>query len=168
MLWKTNRNGAYRCVRLIDGLAVKTPHLFKYEDLVFYWQKAGRPKSPLWWFRQWWSVLYRGCKHNEQEVRRWCEMGTREINDVRLCPIRYHLRYGLLVVMTKAEPLNRTVSMTEDMAAGALIGKFQDTGKPDTFGLVNGRVVVVDYGWWVPGAPSFPRSLRKGWASTID
>jgi hypothetical protein len=149
MLWETNTNGGYRCVRFIDGLAFKTPYLFKYTDLIFYWNRAGRPKSFLWWLREWWNVFFRGCKHNEQEVRRWREKGTQEISGIRLCPVRFRLPFGLLVVMTKAGPLGRSVSLEEDMAAGSLIGKFQDTGKPDTFGLINGNVVVVDYGWWV-------------------
>lgn len=77
-------------------------------------------------------------------------MGTQEINGVSLCPVLYHLPLGLLVVMTKAEPLGRSPTFPEeDFAAKALIGRSQDTGKPDTFGIINGKVVVVDYGWWV-------------------
>ena len=51
--------------------------------------------------------------------------------------------------MTKADPLGRGVSLEEDMAAGSLTGNFQDTGKPDTFELINGNVGVADYEWWV-------------------
>jgi hypothetical protein len=48
MLWKTKPDGAYRCVGLIDGLAIKTPYLFNYEDLVFWWEKDGSlcPRQP--------------------------------------------------------------------------------------------------------------------------
>jgi hypothetical protein len=150
MLWTTNTSGAYRCVRLIDGLALKTPHLCKYSDLKFHWERAGKPSSPSWWFKTWWNGFYGGLKHNQQEVRRWHEVGTREIDGVSLCPIRFHLTLGLLVIMTKADPLGRRPTFpAEDYAAFHLIGSWRDTGKPDTFGIINGKVVVVDYGWWV-------------------
>jgi hypothetical protein len=152
MLWKTTTKGAFRCVRLIDGLALKSPYVFKYTDLVFHWKLAGKPKSILWLLKDWWwDLFYAGCKHNQQEVRRWQQIGPQEINGVRLCPVQFHLPFGLLVVMTKADPLpeGRTVSITEDVAAAALMRRHQDTGKPDTYGFINGNLVVVDYGWWV-------------------
>jgi hypothetical protein len=171
MLWKIKVGGAFRCVRLIDGLALKTPYVFKYTDLVFHWKKAGKPKSIRWLLKDWWWDLFRaGCKHSQQEVRRWQQMGAQEINGVRLCPVRFHLRCGLLVVMTKADPLpqGRSVSIIEDLAAAALIGRNQDTGKPDSYGLINGHLVVVDYGWWVQPrrtTGSSPSSLLQRGAS---
>ena len=58
--------------------------------------------------------------------------------------------------MTKADPLppGYSVSIIEDLAAGTLIGRNQDTGKPDTYGIVAGDLVIVDYGWWVAGGGS--------------
>jgi len=150
MLWTTNTNGRYRCVRFVNGLAFKTPYLFRCADLMFDWRRVGRPYSLRWWLREWCDRFQGALKHNQQEVRRWQEMGTREINGVSLCPVLYHLPLGLLVIMLKAEPLGRSPTFPEeDFAAGALIGRSQDTGKPDTFGIINGKVVVVDYGWWV-------------------
>jgi hypothetical protein len=35
-------------------------------------------------------------------------------------------------------------------AASLLIGRNQDTSKPDTYGLINVHLVVVDYGWIAP------------------
>jgi hypothetical protein len=134
----------------MNGLAFKAPYLFRCSDLVIDWRKTGRPKSMLWWLKEWRDRFHGARMHNQQEVRRWKEMGTQEIGGVSLCPVRFHLPLGLLVVMTKAEPLGRSPSFPEeDYAAFHLIGKWQDTGKPDTFGIINGRVVVVDYGWWV-------------------
>jgi hypothetical protein len=52
--------------------------------------------------------------------------------------------------MRKAAPLGRPVSIPEDMAAINLIGMSQDTGRESTFGILDGQVVVVDYGWWKP------------------
>jgi hypothetical protein len=152
MLWKTNSRGAFRCVRLIDGLAFKTPYVFKYTDLVFHWKRAGKPKSIRWLLKDWWwDLFHAGCKHSQQEFRRWQQIREREINGVSLCPVRFHLPFGLLVVMTKADPLphGQSVSIVEDLAAAALISRNQDTGKPDTYGLINGNLVVVDYGWWI-------------------
>jgi hypothetical protein len=148
MLWKTISDGASRRVRLVDGLAFKTLYLFKYSDLIFWWDKAGRPKSIRWLLKDWWwDLFHTGCKHNEQEVRRWQELGGQEIKGVRLCPVRFYLPWGLLVVMTRADPLGRSVSLEEDNAARWLIGMSRDTGRPDTFGFINGKLVVVDYGW---------------------
>ena len=146
--------GRSRFVLLADGLAFKTPYLFKYSDLIEQWRlarRAGKRRSIEWLFKEWWLGLFRlGCEHNKQEVRRWQQMGTQEVNGVGLCRIRKFLPWGLLVIMDRADPLGRTVSLEEDNAARILIGMNRDTGKPDTFGFVNGNVVVVDYGWWIP------------------
>jgi hypothetical protein len=151
MLWKTKTDGAYRCVRLIDGVAIKTPYLFKFEDLAFLWEKDGRPKSIRWLKNWWWELFRTGCKHNEQEARQWGKLGAQEINGVRLCRVRRCLPWGLAVVMDKAEPLGRPVRFPEeDFAARTLIGRAQDLNKESTFGIVAGNVVIVDYGWWVP------------------
>jgi hypothetical protein len=157
MTWTTNTSGAYRCVRLIDGIALKAPYLLKYSDLNFHAGRARKIGSLSCWLKGWWDRFYRGLKHNQQEVRRWRELGAREIDGVSLCPIRFHLPLGLLVVMARALPLGRPPTFPkEDQAAFHLIGRWQDTGKEDTFGIINGKVVVVDYGWWVPKPGGIP------------
>jgi len=45
---------------------------------------------------------------------------------------------------------NGFVSFEEMQAAAHLIGRDQDTSKPDTYGLIDGELVVVDYGWAAP------------------
>jgi hypothetical protein len=134
---------------LTDALVFKTPYVFKLRYLSQLWQRAHKPLSLSWWLRQWWELFYEGCKHNQQEASRWKEIGSQEIAGVSLCPVLRSLRWGLLIVMPRAAPLGRSVSLEEDMAAGSLIGKFQDTGKQSTFGILAGKIVVVDYGWWV-------------------
>jgi hypothetical protein len=42
---------------------------------------------------------------------------------------------------------NGFVSFEEMRAAALLIGRDQDTSKPDSYGLVHGQLVVVDYGF---------------------
>lgn len=45
------------------------------------------------------------------------------------------------------------VKSHEDLrAASRLIGMDQDTSKPDTYGLINGHLVVIDYGFILPPA----------------
>ena len=100
---------------------------------------------------------------NKREVQRWLEWqrnGGQKINGVGLCPIRFYLPHGLLVVMRRADNVptgrvdvsrdflsNGFVSFEEMRAAALLIGRDQDTSKPDTYGLFNGQLVVVDYGF---------------------
>lgn len=45
---------------------------------------------------------------------------------------------------------NGFVSFEEMRAAALLIGRDQDTSKADTYGLINGQLVVVDYGFVTP------------------
>lgn len=103
---------------------------------------------------------------NEREVQTWLEWrrnGEQKISGVGLCPIRFHLPYGLLVVMKRADnlPVGRVdvsqdfmsdgfVSDAEMRAASLLIGRNQDTSKSSTYGLIDGNLVVVDYGWIAP------------------
>jgi len=150
MLWEIKSDGSSRRVHLTEHLAIKTPYVFKFRDLFQLWRGMGRPMSPLWWPTQWWKRFYEGCKHNQQEARRWKERGSRQIGGISLCPVLCSQRWGLLVVMRKAAPLGRPVSIEEDMAAINLIGMSQDTGRESTFGILDGKVVVVDYGWWKP------------------
>ena len=148
MLWETKSDGAFRRVRLTARLAIKTPYVFKLNYLFQLWRRAHRPISLSWWLKEWWELFYEGCKHNQQEAHRWKQIGTEEVNGISLCPVLYSERWGLLVIMRRACPLGRPVSMEEDMTAIRLIGKPQDTGKETTFGIIADKVVIVDYGWW--------------------
>lgn len=93
----------------------------------------------------------------------WQRNGARRIGRVGLCPILFHLPWGLLNVMPRAAPVppnrvsptqdpwsNGAVSSEEMNAAARLMGRNSDTSKADTFGLVNGELMVVDYGWLHP------------------
>jgi hypothetical protein len=149
MLWETKSDGAFRRVRLTARLAIKTPYVFKFKYLFQLWRRAQSPISLSWWLREWRELFYEGCKHNQQEARRWKQIGTQEVNGVSLCPVLYSQRWGLLVIMRRAAPLGRPVSMDEDMTAIGLIGKAQDTGRESTFGIIADKIVIVDYGWWI-------------------
>jgi hypothetical protein len=151
MLWTTNTNGRYRCMRFINGFAFKAPYLFRCSDLILDWRRVGETQLTSMVVERMARQILR-C-HKAQSTRGSQMEGdgsAQQINGVSLCPVRFHLPRGLLVVMTKADPLGRSPTFpTEDYAARMLIGWNQDTGKADTFGIINGKVVVVDYGWWV-------------------
>jgi hypothetical protein len=103
---------------------------------------------------------------NKREVQTWLEWhrnGEQKISGVGLCPIRYYLPLGLLVMMKRADKVparrvdvihdfrsNGFVSDAEMRAASLLIGRNQDTSKSDTYGLINEELVVVDYGFILP------------------
>ena len=166
MLWETKSGGLFRVVRLTRHLAFKTPHILNRKQLKNDWKLLGKPgaKPSITWLWKTWCKLFReNCSVNEREVQTWLAWhrdGEQKINGVGLCPILYYLPHGLLVVMRRAEnvPVGRVdvkgdflsngfVSFEEMRAAALLIGRDQDTSKPDSYGLINGRVVVVDYGF---------------------
>ncbi len=73
--------------------------------------------------------------------------------DVRLCPIIFHLPFGLLLVMRRAVPLPenhfrdlKTFSRTQLLFKTVRVN-ITDTDfiKPDTYGFLNNNLVVVDY-----------------------
>lgn len=103
---------------------------------------------------------------SEKEFRtyqEWKRKGSQKVGGIGLCPILFHLPWGLLNVMPRAAPVpldrvnkeqdflsNGAVSFQEMNAAGVLMGRHADTGKIDTYGFVNGELVIIDYGWLPP------------------
>jgi hypothetical protein len=83
---------------------------------------------------------------NEREVQTWLEWhrtGEQKISGVGLCPIRFYLPHGLLVVMSRGDKVpagrvdvshdflsNGFVSDAEARAASTLIGRNQDASQP--------------------------------------
>ena len=127
MIWK--RNGINREVFLIGKYAIKIPSLRTYRHFI-----AG--------------LL---CNMNE---RNWWKFTT----DERLCPVLFALPGGFVIVMARATALG------EYSDAGAYADGFgimtaeriQDRlsnwiglpvePKPDSFGVLNGQLVAIDYG----------------------
>jgi hypothetical protein len=168
-LWETKNNGNFRVVRLTRRFAFKTPRILEFNGLKAEWRQYGNPTSKpsiSWQLRAWFKLFRQNRLVNEEEARtykEWQCKGARKIADVGLCPILFHLPWGLLNVMPKAVPVppnrisgsqdpwsNGVVSCEEMNAAAILMGRNSDTSKADTFGLVNGELVVVDYGWLQP------------------
>jgi hypothetical protein len=170
MLWVTKNNGNFRVVRLTRRFAFKTPRLLEFRGLNGEWkQQCGHSASKPtigWLWRTWLELFRQNRLVNEEEVRtykEWQRRGSQRAYGVGLCPILFHLPWGFLNVMPRAAPVpldrvnrshdpfsNGAVSSEEMNAAGFLMGRNLDTSKVDTFGLVNGELVVVDYGWVPP------------------
>lgn len=168
MLWETKSDGLFRVVRLTRRFAFKTPHILNRKQLRNDWALQGTPgeKPSIAWRWKTWRTLFReNCSVNEREANNWLEWhrnGEQRISSVGLCPIRFYLPHGLLVVMRRANNVpagrvdvnqdflsNGFVSSEEMRAAARLIGRDQDTSKPSTYGLIKGQLVVVDYGFVV-------------------
>ena len=169
MLWETKSDGLFRVVRLTRRFAFKTPHILNRRQLKNDWKSLGTPgarPSIAWRWRTWRKLFRENCFMNEREVQTWLEWhrnGEQKISGVGLCPIRFYLPHGFLVVMSRADqvPAGRVgesqdvlskgfVSPEEMRAAAILMGWNQDTRKPSTYGLIDGELVVVDYGWIAP------------------
>lgn len=133
---RINTHGTVRIVILCFGLAFKVPYPFA---------RKGRNGG-----------LRDGRMSNLEELKLWKRTGSTEIGGVSLCPIKFSLPFGLLIVMPEAKPFtwdewkamdfrDRYDNFTQPATALGV----DDTIKPDTFGRLNGKIVVLDYGWWV-------------------
>lgn len=89
----------------------------------------------------WKSLLY-GLLANMQE-RRFAVMDWPE-----LCPVRFSLPGGWLVVMPRARVMTDDEFATFDFAAFVYKGEYVVPAerKSDSFGYLDGRVVAIDYG----------------------
>lgn len=85
-----------------------------------------------------WPKVTGGFKANRYERRRW------QTGDVRLCPILFSDPFGLLVIMRRAADLE-PVEAWEIIAQTDFSGLPHDT-IPENVGLIDGRLVMVDYG----------------------
>lgn len=117
-----NTRGATRFVILTKRYAIKIPR--------FWWHRSFR----------WQTFLY-GLLGNMQE-RDFATAGWPE-----LCPIRWSVPGGWLVVMHRAEPL--TVDLTDEEYEAFVEQddyRVPVEQKRDGFGLLDGRLVAIDYG----------------------
>lgn len=113
------RNGATRIVILTRRLAIKLPR-----------------------FDSGWKALLVGLIANMQEAE-FGRLGWPE-----LCPVRFSLPGGFLVVMPRARPLDRQAWFALDyrrfFASRGQVALAEE--KMDSFGIHDGRIVAVDYG----------------------
>jgi hypothetical protein len=111
------RLGISRTVLLVGPLAIKVPTV-----------------------RYGWAKFLRGLLANMQE-REWARMV-----DGRLCPIVFSLPGGWLVVMLRARPLTDYEWRALDPIVGDAFRELPVERKSDSFGVLYGRYVAVDYG----------------------
>ena len=113
---------------------------------VFAGHVPGAKPSIAWRWNTWRKLFRENCSMNEREVQTWLDWhrnGEQKISGVSLCPIRFYLPHGFLVVMSRADKVpagrvdvshdflsNGFVSDAEARAASLLIGRNQDTSKP--------------------------------------
>lgn len=111
------KTGCTRFVLLIGSKAIKIPR-FDYG----------------------WAQSLRGLLANMQEV---------EFSpiDPRACPITFHIPGGWLLVMKRCEPISDEQWQTiNNSCPGVWMPIPVERRKRDSFGVLNGQVVAVDYG----------------------
>ena len=84
-----------------------------------------------------WSLFLQGLLGNCHEYHWWKWTN----HDVRLCPVKFYVPTGVLLVMPRAKMI--TTSQMPDLEE--LSGLPTDY-KTENFGLLAGRVVMIDYG----------------------
>lgn len=118
-------SGATRAVLLIGGWAIKFPH-----------------------FGRGYQLGLHGILANLQE-REWSCV------DDRLCPVVWGDRCGLVLIMRRCEPIPEEQGMTRHFASyfdgkgwpgGVEIDTLVSDWKPQNFGVLNGKLVCLDYG----------------------
>ena len=125
---KVNRSGGTRIVILTERLALKFPRINS------------------------WKHFVQGMLSNMTEGQ-WKDYGNRH-----LCPIKYSNRFGLLVVMVRAQEVTDKEKFKEDLSQlledeskgispyDLGVDFFEYDGFPKNFGYIDGRLVKIDYG----------------------
>lgn len=122
-----NRNGVTREVFVVGRWAIKIPSVRS------------------------WRLFLTGLLANMQEAT-FGRMGRTE-----LCPVRFHIPGGWLLVMPRVRVLSddefKAISWREHLDADGSMIRLAEY-KPDSFGWLDGRLVAIDYGggsgdgWW--------------------
>lgn len=114
------KKGATRFVFIFHNLVIKIPSLYSYKNFL------------------------NGLLANMQEVQ---FSKCTDFKD-KLCPIKFHMPLGLMVVMPKAIILTKNEISRQDLETFCRVGQYKIPAEPkcDSFGYLNGKLVVVDYG----------------------
>lgn len=89
--------------------------------------------------------LFKGCLCNINEQEFSVLKKASEHIDIEYCPIIFKLPFGLLNVMPRCEPLSREEYFDLYDALDEHLPPFIER-KMDSFGKLDGKVVIVDYG----------------------
>jgi len=82
-----------------------------------------------------WSLFLHGLLANMQEAFWWSAT-----HDSRLCPVRFSVPGGFLVIMERANPVENENIPYEEYEGLPL------DPKPTNFGMLRGKLVLLDYG----------------------
>jgi len=116
-----NNNGDTRLVFVFDKYVVKVPRMFSKPNNKFY----GKVIS----FLNGWTA-----NRNEYIWHKSNLYGY-------LCPIKYSFLFSLIIIMPKAEPLSEYIYKN---IRKRKFGGYEH--KQDSYGLLNNKIVIVDYG----------------------
>ncbi|EPU3084357.1 hypothetical protein ACVV2V_002700 [Escherichia coli] len=126
---KVKTNGGTRIVILTERLALKFPRVDS------------------------WRCFVQGLLSNMTEGQ-WRDFGNKH-----LCPIKYSNRFGLLVVMARAQEVTNEEKFKEDLSqlledesvgvdpCELGVDFFEYDGTSKNFGYIDGRLVKIDYGY---------------------
>lgn len=127
-------SGAYRTVFLLNNYVVKIPK--GYREFLGKDYNSYKKYS--------WIYFIEGLKSNKKEINNW-----RNYKNLRniMCPITFHDIFGLVLVMRRAESL----TCDKFNEANDLISKYRNHPifediKKDNLGVLNNKVVLIDYG----------------------
>jgi hypothetical protein len=150
MIYKT---GMYRIVWTVGCWALKFPrlHLWHYIRTFF---ALWNPKE---WAESVKKIVGGNLEVNRNESTRWRASRNKEQWGIPLCPVLFCLPYGSLLVMRRADPLNRKLTEEEQHTGFNQLGG--DGVKPNSYGLLNGQLVIIDYG----DQPSYQLAEAAKW-----
>jgi len=112
--------GSSRCVILVGKLAFKFPYTYS------------------------WKTFLNGLLANMQEV----EFSQIKDWEEKLCPIKWYIPLGFLVIMPRVKVLEPHEMTREQLEDFCQIGDFKIPAeiKESSFGWLEGRLVAIDYG----------------------
>lgn len=119
----STKNGCTRFVVLIRRYAIKVPQ-FRYN----------------------WTHFLQGLLANIQEVR------FSSVEDDRICPVKFHIPGGWMIIMPRCEPLSPEDFSNLDFSRFHPNSREEDVYnipveiKESSFGYYKGKIVAVDYG----------------------
>lgn len=127
------KQGEFRRVWLTEKWAFKTPRL------------------------NGWVRFLEGLRFNRREFAKWQKIGSQVFEykggSVKLCPITFHLPFGLLVVMRRVQPLPKDyfTDLSRFMRTQFLFRTVKenitdtDYIKTDNYGFLDDNLVMIDY-----------------------
>ena len=116
--------GASRWVLCIGGYAIKFPSFYGYTNFLD------------------------GLECNYLELKNYRYYGKKGYYPIeKLCPIIFHLPLGIIIVMKRAKPLSgiEFSNFNYENFIKTDNSNIPAEKKPDSFGIINGKILAIDY-----------------------